>query len=341
MDWLGNGVAWAAERLGGALLSPGSRIGVLAAIAGWVIGAFAFAHYHGSENFSVRAYLRHAFPKRVYWSRTFAVDAQVLAFTLLAAPLRWTAKIVSVTLIATVLAGGLEGMFGPVRAEAPGAPGLVLLGVLLFLAYDLGTYLTHRLSHMIPALWAFHRVHHSAEELNPLTLTRKHPVYSLLSVAIDCVTVAPLQALVLYGFGASANIAALGFANIGFVAFVYAASTLRHTHIWLSFGPVLDRVVVSPALHQIHHSRAPRHFDRNFGEMLSLWDWLFGTLYLPRQREELSFGLAGEERQPHPTLATALLEPFGYAWRALRKPRPRIEAPITEAEVAPVPDQTA
>jgi sterol desaturase/sphingolipid hydroxylase (fatty acid hydroxylase superfamily) len=318
VEWLAESWTWIAGRIAADFVPPASRNGLLAIGAGFLIGALAFRHYLGRESFGVGAYLRHAFPRRVYLSRSFAVDVQVYLFNRLLAPMRWVATIVSVTLAAQVLAGGLTDLLGPVRQEPPGALGTAALAVVLLLAFDFGTYITHRLSHQVPALWAFHRVHHSAEELNPLTLSRKHPVYNLLGVLIDCVTVAPLQALVLYTFGAQASAAVLAWTNFGFVVFAYCAASLRHTHIWLSWGPVLERVFVSPALHQIHHSRAPRHFDRNFGEVLSVWDWMFGTLYLPKEREELRFGIGDEERQPHPTLAAAMLEPFGYAWRALR-----------------------
>lgn len=319
VEWLAESWSWMAGRLAGDLLSPWSRNGLLALAAGWLVGALAFRHYFGREGFSLRSYLRHAFPARVYRSRSFAVDVQVYLFDRLLTPMRWVAMAVSVTLVAQALASGLTGLFGPVQHEPQGVAATIALAALLLVAFDLGTYVTHRLSHQVPVLWAFHRVHHSAEELNPLTLSRKHPVYNVLGVLVDCVTVAPLQALVLYMFGAAASTTVLTWTNIGFVAFAYCAASLRHTHIWLSYGPVLERVLVSPALHQIHHSRAPRHFDRNFGEVLSLWDWAFGTLYLPKEREELQFGIGDEAEQPHPTLAAAMLEPFGYAWRALRR----------------------
>jgi sterol desaturase/sphingolipid hydroxylase (fatty acid hydroxylase superfamily) len=322
-DGLGLVWGWIAGRLSAALVSPWSRNGLLAIAAGFVIGGFAFRHYHGAGRFSPRAYLRHAFPRRVYWSGSFAVDVQIFLFERLLAPLRWIALVVSVSAVAAGLAQGLEQLLGPVRdTPVPGLSGTAALAIALLLAMDFGTYVTHRLSHQLPVLWAFHRVHHSAEHLNPLTLNRKHPVYMLLSMLVDCVTVAPLQALVLYGFGAGTNVAVLGLTNLGFVAFAYCAASLRHTHIWLSYGPVLDRIVVSPALHQIHHSRAPRHFDRNYGEVLAVWDWLFGTLYQPQEREELEFGLGDEDEQPHPTLAAAMLEPFAYAWQMIRRPAP-------------------
>lgn len=312
--------------LADSMMSPYARNGLLALLAGWIIGAFAFRHYFGQENFSLRAYLAHAFPRRVYWSRSFALDVQIFLLGRLLEPARWIALVASVSATALALAAGLEGLLGKVDLGPPGPVMTGLFAVVLLLAFDLGTYVTHRLSHQVPVLWAFHRLHHSAEELNPLTLERKHPVYTLLGMLIDCAVVAPLQAVVIWLFGSAASVTVLGLANLGFVAFAYCAASLRHTHIWLSYGPVLDRILVSPALHQIHHSSAVRHFDRNYGEVLAIWDWMFGSLYLPQGREDLTFGIGDEDVQPHTNLANAMLEPFAYAWKALRRAPPAAHA---------------
>jgi sterol desaturase/sphingolipid hydroxylase (fatty acid hydroxylase superfamily) len=302
-------------------LSPTARNGLIALIIGWAIGLVAWRLFVGQHGFSLGGYLRYAFPARVYASRSFAVDLQVFVFTMVTTPLRWAGKLLSVAATAVLVASGLAALFGPMAPLVPGAGGVALMAVLLLLAYDLGTYIAHRLSHRVPVLWAFHRLHHSAEELNPLTVERKHPVYSLFSLLIDCALVAPVQGVVLFLFGQETSFAAVAGSNIGFAIFAYCAASLRHTHIWVSWGPVLSHLFVSPAMHQIHHSRAERHFDRNYGEVLAIWDWAFGSIYVPATREELVFGLGDEAHQPHPNLLAALLEPFGYAWRALRTRR--------------------
>jgi sterol desaturase/sphingolipid hydroxylase (fatty acid hydroxylase superfamily) len=335
VDSLVHGVTWLMERVGGSFVSPTARDGLLAILAGFAIGGFAFRYYFGRERFGIRAYLRHAFPRRVYWSRTFAVDVQIFLMDRLLAPMVWFTRVLSVVMVAHGLASGLTHWLGPVTQFGRGPVMTGLLAFALLLAVDLGTYVTHRLSHQVPVLWAFHRVHHSAEELNPLTLVRKHPVYNAFAVVVDCVTVAPLQGAILYLFGAAAEIEVLTLVDFGFVAFAYCAASLRHTHIWLSYGPVLDKIFVSPALHQIHHSKARRHFDKNFGEVLAIWDWLLRTHYQPREREELQFGIGDEAVQPHPHLVAAMLEPFAYAWRVVRK------RPAPTAGENPLPDGQA
>ena len=67
---------------------------------------------------------------------------------------------------------------------------------------------------------------------------------------------------------------------------------LRHTHLWITVPGIWARLLQTPAHHQIHHSADPRHFDKNLGLFLSVWDWAFGTLWTPERRKEaLTFGL--------------------------------------------------
>jgi len=98
----------------------------------------------------------------------------------------------------------------------------------------------------------------------------------------------------------------LGVDVVGF-ALAALGGNLRHSHVWLSYGPWLERWFISPAQHQIHHSRDPRDHDRNFGAGLAVWDWVFGSLSLAGPRRRLRFGLAAQNHGPD--LASALVDP--------------------------------
>ncbi len=95
---------------------------------------------------------------------------------------------------------------------------------------------------------------------------------------------------------------------------------MRHSHVWLSYGDLLEHLFISPAQHQIHHSRAVEHHGKNYGEVLAIWDWMFGTLYVPNGKEDLDFGLADTKgrpvSQPHETLRAALITPVQESFRA-------------------------
>ena len=106
------------------------------------------------------------------------------------------------------------------------------------------------------------------------------------------------QGVLLGTLGPGTEIATIAGINAFFVAANAALAALHHSHVWLRSGPVLEHIVISLAQHQIHHSQDPRHHDRNFGNSLALWDWMFGTPYVIRGSEELSFGLSGRTEQP-------------------------------------------
>lgn len=306
-------------------LLPASRFYFPSLLAAVGFAAIAYRlHVAPGGAFRPGEFLRFLFPGRVYRNRSLRVDAGLLLFAKLLSPARWLVFGLSVAAAAAAISAFLETWSGSRPALGGGAFATLLLGGLLILAYDFGTYVTHRLSHRVPLLWAFHRVHHSAEELNPLTVLRKHPVYDALAIAMDVAIVAPIQGAILYLWGSGTTASALVAVNLGFGLFGFAAATLRHSHIWLSFG-WLNRILVSPAMHQIHHSRAERHWDRNYGEVFAVWDWMFGSIYLPAEREELRFGLAeGEGR--HSTLSNALVEPFIHAAGTLRPAKGRFAA---------------
>ena len=158
-----------------------------------------------------------------------------------------------------------------------------VITVMLFLAYELGYWFNHWLSHKVPLLWEFHKVHHTAEVLTPLTNFRVHPVYTWVFANIlallDGGRQRPRQ---LHVRRDRVSIRAAD-TNIILVLFIHAYVHLQHSHMWISFRGVLGRIFVSPAHHQVHHSTDPKHFNKNFGSCLALWDWMFGTLYVPAQ----------------------------------------------------------
>jgi sterol desaturase/sphingolipid hydroxylase (fatty acid hydroxylase superfamily) len=94
---------------------------------------------------------------------------------------------------------------------------------------------------------------------------------------------------------------------------------LRHSHIWLSYGLLLSTILISPAQHQIHHSKAKRHWDKNYGFILAIWDYLFGSLYVPKQKEAIEFGIGNGEEQLYSSPLKLYLLPFKRALRLLRK----------------------
>lgn len=175
------------------------------------------------------------------------------------------------------------------------AAGLSPLGlaIVIFVIFDFAQYWSHRIFHR-SALWSLHAVHHSAEVLTPLTTYRVHPLSGLISAAFHSVVLGVGMGLVVGALAPDMGFAEIAGANAVVVLLNATIVNLHHSQMHVSFGPIVERILISPAQHQIHHSRDPRHYDRNYGNVLAVWDWMFGTLYLVREKEELRFGLDGE-----------------------------------------------
>jgi sterol desaturase/sphingolipid hydroxylase (fatty acid hydroxylase superfamily) len=142
------------------------------------------------------------------------------------------------------------------------APVAVLVAIVLL---DLAIYLQHVLFHAVPALWRLHRMHHADLDFDVTTGLRFHPAEILLSMAIKLMIVVAL--------GAPAV------AVLVFEVLLNATSMFNHANLrlpaWLDRA--LRPVLVTPDMHRVHHSAAPRETNSNFGFNLALWDRLFGT----------------------------------------------------------------
>ena len=193
---------------------------------------------------------------------------------------------------------------------------------MLFRSY----WIDHYLSHNIPLLWEFHKVHHTAEVLSPLTNFRVHPVDSLVFVNIVAICNGLTTGVLHWVFGAGP--VRLEILNetllIGLAVSVFAQ--LQHTHIWIALTGIPGRLILSPAHHQIHHSMDPKHHNRNLGNLIAVFDWMFGTLHIPsKQRQKLVFGLEPQVVPAH-DLNEGLLQPFVDAGRLVMPKTPAIEA---------------
>lgn len=259
------------------------------------------------------------FPKRIWLHASALLDYRLMFVrALLSALILWP-FVVSSMEVALALSRRLGAALGP--GPFRGAEEWVSLAVFTiagFLAEDFARYLVHRLAHRVPVLWELHKVHHSAEVLTPFTVYRTHPFESVLMRAGAALGVGVAAGLVSWGFGG--RVAAWQILGVHAIGFIWnlAGSNLRHSHVWVSYGRALEHLLISPAQHQIHHSDDPRHHDRNFGSTLAIWDWLGGSLYVPRGREAIRFGLPPELQNHRPTVVSVLLSPLRAALGRLR-----------------------
>ena len=206
---------------------------------------------------------------------------------------------------------------GTIPVVGPVLEVVTLIFVSLFL-HDLWFYWAHRIEHRLPLLWEFHKIHHSDERMNSSTYARDHflqaawigffPTFTLgLVVDLD-LTEAERVAL---------------FSNL----FLVVLSMLYHSAISIRL-PWLDRILVTPQVHRIHHSIDPAHYNRNFADALPLFDILFGTYHRPLGDEFPITGLRPDFPAPR-SIWSAQLRPVLAAACTLvpRTPRQRTPGP--------------
>ena len=169
----------------------------------------------------------------------------------------------------------------------------------LFVLDDLARYIVHRLLHRVPLLWSFHKVHHSATVLNPVTVLRAHPVEGILFSLRSALVQGLCIAVFFFFFGDQVTLLTVLGAGVFNFVFNLLGSNLRHSPVAIGYWKPLERIFMSPAQHHIHHSIAPEHHDRNFGVALSFWDYIFGTFCFSEPNQQLRFGLEQASPKTH------------------------------------------
>jgi len=250
------------------------------------------------------------FPKKVYFSSSARIDYQLLFVNKLIKAALFPLIIFTMAPIALSLSSVLESIFGP-QTFLPWSSTTIIaiFTLLLFLVDDFTRFLLHYALHKIPFLWEFHKVHHSATVMTPFTIYRSHPFENYLYACRMALTQGIVVGFCYYYFGPTLKMADILGANVFIFLFNFFGSNLRHSHIWLSFGDKVENWIISPAQHQIHHSTTPKHFDKNLGTALAIWDRMFGTHIKAKGQEVLAFGV-GKHNPDHSSLIKVYLSPF-------------------------------
>lgn len=165
--------------------------------------------------------------------------------------------------------------------------------VLAFIFDDFLRFFHHWCMHKVPWLWRFHKTHHSAKILTPITLYRAHPIEVIIATLRNSLSAGVATGVFVYVFESQVSYFNILSVNLFGFAFNFLGSNLRHSHIPISFG-IFENVFISPKQHQIHHSKKVEHFDKNFGVSLAIWDRVTGSLvYSKNVQQRLRFGVHG------------------------------------------------
>lgn len=314
------GAAWSAvaTHVRDLLVEPSSRthwLGLL--VSACIVACLVACGRH-------RLQLRHVAERA--WGRSARVDYALLVTR----PLLTVACGVPLTLsslsVAVAVTRAGRDLLGDGRAHrladalwnAPSSVVVPLYTAVLFVSWDFSRFALHVLMHRVDALWQLHQVHHSATTLTPFTLYRVHPVeaalYAVRGVLVTGLVLGVFSCL----FGARVvQLELLGVNAIGWLLSV-TIGNLRHSHVWWSFGPAVERWLISPAQHQLHHRRGALA-TVNYGTWLAVWDRAYRSLVVTRQRAPTpgAFGLHAHAQNHDETSAvSALIDPCVASLRA-------------------------
>lgn len=300
------------------LTHPGARIFVLYLATSLLIALIIHFKQERSQQTS-EGPITGIFPTQVYTHRSTMVDyiyfiTNTILYAIILAPFAGFGMFISRN-IQLVLAS----FFTPhVMTEVSAIALTACYSVILALLADFGTFIAHYWMHRIPVLWEFHKVHHSAEVMTPITVYRMHPIDDILTLIIIGVFSGTVDAFVRFFVAPGLSLYTVYGLGVASYIFFITGYHLRHSHIWLSYGPLFSKIFISPAQHQIHHSTAKRHWNKNFGFILATWDHLFGSLYIPKEREQIKFGLGNGEDALYSSPLKLYFLPFKRALRILR-----------------------
>lgn len=184
---------------------------------------------------------------------------------------------------------------------------LGVFGLLLdLLLLDLFLYLWHRANHRVPLLWRFHQVHHRDRFLDVTSSLRFHFGEVILS------------AVVRGGFIVVADISLTSV--VIFESFVLIAAAFHHSNLRLPsrFETVLQKIIVTPSIHWVHHHRLQQDTDSNYATILSFWDHVF--LSRSSKKREISMPI-GIESEPELPFVELLLLPLTNKRESTSRPR--------------------
>lgn len=218
--------------------------------------------------------------RRDFWLDGFYMFFNFFLFSLIA----WAA----VGNVAVELFNDILGLFGLTNIVAIKLDKVPFWGqmVILFVVKDFISWNTHRLLHRVPLLWDFHKVHHSVKQMGFAAHLRYHWMENVVYKSIQYIPIAMLGFTIQEFFLVHIIAVLIGHFN--------------HSNINVPLGP-FKYLFNNPQMHIWHHSKAlpaDHPYGVNFGISLSIWDYLFGSAYIPHSGRDIELGFPDDESFP-------------------------------------------
>lgn len=318
------------------LFRPGNRLFALYLLSALIVCFFVYKlSTHHTRKDDDRGFVAFLFPKEV-WSHPSAwLDLRYFFFHTLIGHFVLAGTFVACQAWAySLVSGGLNlaatARIGDQSLSSNDFLIAFVYMIVFFAITDFTGWFAHYLQHKVPILWEFHKVHHSAEVMHPVSNFREHPIdnlfYSVLVGSVNGLTLA--LTLVIFGYFPSMPMV-LGVPLIAFT-FNLVGYNLRHSHVWLRWPGVWSKVFPSPAHHHVHHSCHPNHWDKNFAFMFPVWDVIFKTYEMPADNKDVKFGVTGVKHGEMDSCLKLYYVPFKKAFARLRKKSPAQSSPASD-----------
>ena len=297
------------SNIGNQFIDPKKRI-FIAYIA--ISIAIAFVWFILNKKYSFVGALKKIFDKKIFFSKSAKSDYKVFLINQLIMMTVSPFLITQLT-IATALYFYFHtidwlsvGMFNSTL------PIFVIISftTFQFLIDDFSKYIIHRFMHKWPILWSLHKVHHSATVLTPMTVFRTHPLEGIIFSLRSSVTQAISISSFIFLFGNTVSLYTVLGVNIFVFLFNILGSNLRLSHVGIRYWKWVEYIFISPAQHQLHHSIAREHHDKNFGAALAVWDWVFGSLHHSVEFDTLELGIEKNQKDESHDLKYLYINPF-------------------------------
>ncbi|MCO7184338.1 sterol desaturase family protein [Tenacibaculum sp. XPcli2-G] len=153
--------------------------------------------------------------------------------------------------------------------------------IVAYLLYDFTVFFIHFLGHKVRVLWCIHGVHHTAEEMN-LTVVARGSIFDVFFTPFNFIW------LPILGFHP------LMIFVIEPIARLYATLTHVNEKV-IGKQKWLDKLLITPSVHRVHHAKNHIYLDRNYGETFSIWDRLFKTFQKELDNEKIVYGIMHEK----------------------------------------------
>jgi sterol desaturase/sphingolipid hydroxylase (fatty acid hydroxylase superfamily) len=200
-----------------------------------------------------------------------------------------------------------DGATGLSRLHIVSSWGIGWQLLFFFVIHDCYIYWFHRFQHHSKYFWRLHEAHHSTEDVDWLSGTRSHSIEIFINQGIEFGVILCL--------GGSPEVAVLK-GLIDGIWGMYIHSNINVHSGWL------QKIINGPEMHRWHHATDSDAQNKNFSTKLAIWDWMFGTAFLPEARKPKAYGLGD------PTFPDQYIDQHFYAFRPQEKEEANSEAEL-------------